>query len=853
MDTHLVGQSMAQIAAFNQSMAIAEFSVDGLLLNANGNYQSILGITTGFKAAKFHHQDFCLTELKDSQAYKTFWNTLCSGTSVSGIVERLKPDGSVCWLEATYAPVLNELAEVSQILKIATDITDRIQAERAQQNNLRMLSLVADASNTAVIISNADSLILYVNAGFSHLFGWTAKEAIHREPIALLSADYDHAMTEQYRQQLRNGHAVEREEILTGKFQQRFWVKVVSNPVHDAEGRWQYTVTTLTDITHAKLHETLQRKALEAMVSEKPLEEVLTIICREVELIAPELAASILRIDEDCCIQPLAAPSLPAHYCQALEGLPIGPSVGSCGTAAWRNEPVVVDDFDTDPLWENYKSLIIPLGYKGCWSTPVHNSRNEVIATFAFYFKQQRTTSATQFYQQLANICTHLCSLALEREQAKTKIRQLAFYDELTGLANRSLLTASTDQAILSCHQKQEPLAMLFIDLDRFKQVNDSLGHPAGDGLLQQVSTKIQQSIRPDDIAGRLSGDEFVVILPGASSTDASTIAERIQNALNQPASLADSGLSTSASIGIALYPENGHDTESLLLRADMAMYQAKSRGRGQYQFFSNELNELVQERLILETALRNAICNDQLELYYQPQIDLKTNCLYGVEALARWRHPEFGDISPTKFIPLAEDCGLIGDLSRWVLLQACKQLSAWRTAGLAVPSVSINLSPTNFHNLELPTLIAETLANHALSAQDLKVELTENVLLDTHPSTMQTIAQVHAQGIRLSMDDFGTGYSSLSYLRRIPVSELKLDRSFVADLEQDHTARAISSAVLGIGKSLQLTVVAEGIETQAQNALLQQQGYPIGQGYLFSKPLSVTHFEAWLHARCQP
>lgn len=847
MVTHLVGQSAAQIAALNQSMALAEFSAEGVLLNANRNYCQLFGITEQMQPGQFHHQTFCYSPYKDSADYHTFWSSLKAGIATSGVVEHRKLDGSRCYLEATYTPVLDAFGQVMQVLKVATDITERLRQERAQQKHMQLLSLVANFNNTAVVISDASSRILYINTGFTRLFGWTANDVIGLEPIALLAAQYDSEQTRHFRDELTAGNAIEIEEILTGKNQQRYWIKVVSNPVTGADGHWQYTVTTLTDITHAKLHETLQRTALEAMVAEKPLEEVLSIICREVEFIAPELTASILRIDEQQCIQPLAAPGMPLQYCQALEGLPIGPDVGSCGTSAWRKEAVIVEDIATDPLWANYKDLILPLGYTGCWSTPVINRQDEVIATFAFYFKKSGTQALPQFYKQLADIGIHLCSLALERESAKVKIRQLAFYDDLTCLANRHLLTARTDQAIAACRQKQEPLAVLFVDVDRFKLVNDSLGHPAGDALLKTVADKIRQSVRPDDIVGRLAGDEFVIIMPCADNAEASSVAERLQNTLNAPLMLADTSVTTSASIGISLYPVDGHDTESLLLRADMAMTQAKSTGRGQYQFFSNELNELVQERLLLEQALRQAINTQQLSLYYQPQTDLKTGRLYGVEALARWHHPELGHISPTRFIPLAEECGLIGELGHWVLTEACKQLADWRQRGIAVPSVSINLSATNFHSLELPELIADTLRHYQLTSRDLKIELTENVLLDTNPSTMRTIEQVHEQGVRLSMDDFGTGYSSLSYLRKIPVSELKLDRSFVLDLEHDHTARAISSAVLGIGKSLQLTVIAEGVETSEQSTLLQQQGYPVGQGYLFARPLSVADFEVWI------
>ena len=435
----------------------------------------------------------------------------------------------------------------------------------------------------------------------------------------------------------------------------------------------------------------------------------------------------------------------------------------------------------------------------------------------------------------------------MEREHARKRIRQLAFYDGLTGLPNRSLLQARADQAIAFAARNDEQLAVLFIDLDRFKQVNDSLGHPAGDELLRSVAARLQHTLRASDIAGRLSGDEFVVVLSQCGADSATDTIERLQALLAEPITLAGKTLAISASIGVAMFPADGRDMETLLHRADMAMYQAKSSGRGCFSFFSIDLNKLAQERLALETALREALQAGDLRLHYQPQVELASGRLYGVEALARWTHAELGEISPARFIPLAEECGLIADLGRWALREACRQLAAWRAKGLHVPAVSVNLSPTSFHNLDLPRMIADTLERNALRPQDLTLELTESILLDTNPSTVKTIAEVHAHGVRLSVDDFGTGYSSLSYLRRLPVSELKLDRSFVADLEHDADARALSSAILGIGKSLHLTVVAEGVETPMQDLMLREQGYPAAQGFLFSRPLAPQDLERWL------
>ena len=600
---------------------------------------------------------------------------------------------------------------------------------------------------------------------------------------------------------------------------------------------------------NSNIYEALQRSVLEAMARDKPLVEVLELVCKEVEQLAPEVTASILQVDEHGVLHALAAPSLPPFYSSKLDGLDIGPSVGSCGTAAWRKEPVLVDDIATDPLWANFKALAVPLGLKACWSTPFFDSEGKVIGTFAFYYKRERSETSAQFHQQLVNACTHLCALAMERERTRVQIRRLAFYDALTGLPNRSMLLAKAEQAISSAARNDDPMAVLFIDLDRFKQVNDSLGHAAGDKLLCAVAERLQSVLRGSDIAGRLSGDEFVAVLPQCSSSHVADMIERLQQKLAQPLQIGDNSFCASASVGVAMYPADGHDMEMLLQRADMAMYQAKKAGRGRYSFFSEELNRLAQERLVLENALRDALAHGGLSLHYQPQVDLHTGKLYGVEALARWNHPQLGSIPPARFIALAEDCGLIGDLGRWALQEACRQLSDWRAKGLQVPAVSVNLSPTNFHNLDLPQMVASTLADHALQPQDLTLEMTESVLLDTNPSTIETINAVHAQGVRLSIDDFGTGYSSLSYLRRLPVNELKLDRSFVADLEEDEAARSLSQAILGIGTSLHLTVVAEGVETSQQHVMLRDQGYPVGQGYLFAKPMSAHDTEQWLQS----
>lgn len=844
-----------QLIALDRVMAIAEFELDGTLRHANANYLQLFGLSHEMALGR-KHRSFCPQALLNSDHYSTIWSNLCAGNSFSGAVERVRGDGRSCWLDATYSPVFDAQGQVRRILKIATDITDRYIKEQAQQEHLTRLTLIADTSDAALIISDKDSRILHVNRGFTRLFGWQNEEALGQAPIGLLAPHLPPEFSETFHSALRAGESVEREEIVEGKSGQRYWVKVISNPILDAQGTWTYTVSMLTDITRSKMHEALQHRVLEALAREQPLTEVLELVCQEVERIAPEVTASVLEVDAQGLLHPLAGASLPTAYSQLLDGQAIGPVAGSCGTAAWRNAPVIVDNIAQDPIWKEYRHLALPLGYQACWSTPICNSQHQPIGTFAFYFREPRAEASREFHQKLIDACTHLCALALERESDRHRIRQLAFYDGLTGMPNRALLRAKAEQAIASAARNHEHLAVLFIDLDRFKQINDSLGHGAGDELLRTTAARLQQVLRANDIVGRLSGDEFAAVLTQCDADQASNTIERLQALVAEPLTIKKTSLTISASIGIAMFPDDGQDLETLLQHADMAMYQAKGIGRGRFCFFSNEMNRFTQEKLMLEMALRKALHDQQLQLLlrmqYQPQIDLMTGELYGVEALARWTHAEMGEIPPARLIALAQEYGLTAELGQWALDEACSQLAKWRRDGVHVPAVSVNLSPSDFQHHDLAQMTADTLHRHGLQTQDLTLELTESILQDANAGTLETLHKIHGQGVRLSVKDFGAGYSSLSYLRRLPVSELKLDPSFVADLEHNEAARSLSGAILGIGKSLHLSVVAEGVETDEQRDMLQRLGYPAAQGFLFAKPLHPSELPDWIARNVQ-
>lgn len=831
--------------ALDRALALAEFALDGQLLFANAKFRALLRLTAADVNAMQHHQ-LCPAGELQAAAGESMWQSLCMGHEFSGVVERVGSDGSHCWLEALYSPVRNQHGVVTHIVMVATEVSQSPD-QLAPKDHLWRLSLVADATDAAIVITDSSSRVVYCNDGFQRMFGWTLSEVQNQKMLELLAQQTPVELFEHLRGDLRRGIPAEIEEVVTGKGGRRYWNKIICNPIMDGLGRWSYTVSVLLDITRTKIHEVLHHRALQAMSQDLPLMKVLEVVCEEVERVAPDVCASILQVDEQGLLHPMASPSLPFSYSAQLDGVAIGPTVGSCGTAAWRKNPVLVTDIATDPLWADFKHLILPLGYTVCWSTPILQKDGKVLGTFAFYYRENGPSVASGFHQQLVQACTDLCALAMERELARQRIQQLAFYDPLTGLPNRRLLETQVAQLLDTAEKSGQAVAVLYVDLDRFKSINDSFGHVTGDAALSEVATRVRELVRQSGVAGRLPGDEFIVAVTLEDGEEVNILIERWQAHLMRPLYLPHAQLELSVSLGVAMSPQDGTAMTSLIHRAEMALHEAKIGGTGRVGFFSLALSRAAEERLALEKALREALQAGSLELHYQPQIELATGRLYGLEALARWRHPSLGFISPSRFIPLAEECGLIGALSRWVVNEACEQLAQWRREGLTVPAVAVNLSASNFHNLELPSLVAQVLARHGLQPSDLIVELTESTLLDNHSSTLLTIERLHAQGVRVSMDDFGTGYSSLSYLRRLPITELKLDRSFVADLEHAMTARALSAAILGIGNSLGLVVIAEGVETLAQKEILQAQGYPVVQGYWFAKPMAAQELPAWL------
>jgi diguanylate cyclase (GGDEF)-like protein/PAS domain S-box-containing protein len=437
------------------------------------------------------------------------------------------------------------------------------------------------------------------------------------------------------------------------------------------------------------------------------------------------------------------------------------------------------------------------------------------------------------------------------RKAAEARIQYLATHDELTGLPNRALFTEMLARAIEAAQSNGGQCALIFVDLDRFKIVNDSLGHDAGDGLLKEVARRMVQAVGSAAVTARFGGDEFVVLLEDVPDrAAAAAAASGILATLLEPVRVMDYDCRVTASIGIAMFPQDGREISTLMKHADMAMYLAKDEGKNNFQFYSSIIAPMSVERIVLETHLTNALHRGEFSLQYQAKIAIATGRICGVEALLRWHNPQLGNVPPGAFIPVAEDNGLIVPIGRWVLKTACRQCSAWRRLGLPALGMAVNLSPRQFKDPGLARDVTEALQDSGIDPALLELEITEGMIMNGIEQAAQAATAIKALGVRLAIDDFGTGYSSLSQLRRFPIDTLKIDRSFIQELPQNSGDMAITEAIISLGKALGVNVIAEGVETPEQEAFLRSRGCDEIQGFLYSQPcppdLFVRFFQQW-------
>ncbi|HEY4279571.1 MAG TPA: EAL domain-containing protein [Conexibacter sp.] len=584
----------------------------------------------------------------------------------------------------------------------------------------------------------------------------------------------------------------------------------------------------------------------ELIAHEAPLSRVLAELVLGIERQSNGMLGSILLLDaSDGTLHHGAAPSLPPGYTSALDGSKIGPDEGSCGSAAFTAGEVIVNDIDRDPRWRRYRELAREHGLRACWSVPVVNASEEVLGTFALYYAEPRAPRGEELL--LLRRASRLAAIAIERTRTSSELKRLATHDMLTDLPNRTLLIDRLTHALARSLRHGGEVAVIFCDLDDFTLLNESLGHELGDWVLCHVAQRLSGAVRPGDTVARFGADKFVVVADGMNAGTAHTLADRLHAALQPPLVHPHEGeLTVSATLGVAL--ANAHTFPSdALRRADSALYDAKRSGVPT-RLYSAELRRRATEQLQLHGALRRALQRDELRLAYQPVIELASGDVIAVEALMRWDNPQLGSVSPARFIPAAEETGLIVELGDWALETAAAQARAWSDAGVPV-AVAVNISSRQLVDPALARRVEATLARVGLDPRSLIVEVTETALIEQDVQAAASLEALNALGAHVALDDFGTGYSSFARLRRLPIEVVKIDREFVSGLGVDPDASAIVTAMVALAQALDLVVTAEGVETEAQLEQLRALGCTCVQGYLLGRPQSAAKTTELLHA----
>lgn len=851
---------------------------------------------------------------------------------------------------------------------------DALDALRANEQHFRAYF---ERSMLGMAASRSDRSWIEVNPALCDMLGYTAEELLTVTWEDLTHPDDLEANRTLFKQ-LLDGTIDEfvLEKRFIQKSQSLIDAHLAVRAVRNADGSLAYAVSLIEDISLRKLaerREKMRRHSLEKVARGDSLKEIMEQVIESAESIYPSSMCSILLMDKKGKhLLSGVAPSLPDFFNKAIHGVEIGMAVGSCGTAAFSGERVVVGDIASHPYWKGYKDIAAKAGLGSCWSEPIRSASGKVLGTFAIY----RGEPSLPDEQEIALIesAANLVSIAIERIHAEeelhlasslyinsaeavlvtdadnrivalnpafTKItgytleeiggkdpsllhsgRQTtdflqaiwddvahrgfwqgevwarrktgeafptwltinvirndkgdiqrhvvmgsditdkvrsdeliwrqANYDFLTDLPNRYMFQNRLEQEIQKCQRQNSLLALLFIDLDHFKDVNDTLGHAVGDKLLIKAAERIEGCVRDSDTVARMGGDEFTVILPALKGTiDGERVAEQIISSLAEPYSINDEIIYAQASIGITFCPNDTSEADQLISNADQAMYASKAAGRNRLSYFTQSLHDEAQNRLRLISDMRLAIENQQFELHFQPIIDLATGLTRKAEALIRWNHPERGMISPAEFIPLAEETGLIVGIGDWVFREAAAKAMRWVELFNTGLQVSVNMSPVQFQSDALNiTDWLNYLKTLGLDEKHLSVEITEGLLLNASKSVAKKLLQFRDAGIQVAIDDFGVGYSALSYLRRFDIDYLKIDQSFIRNLETEQNDLVLCEAIVIIAHKLGLKVIAEGVETQGQRRLLLDIGCDYGQGYFFSRPLPAAKFEAFLEKK---
>jgi diguanylate cyclase (GGDEF)-like protein/PAS domain S-box-containing protein len=800
------------LMAVDQNPATVYISdLDGRIEYVNDQFVETTGYT---RAEAIGQNSRMLRPLgSDDAVYRDLWQTVEAGRSWRGELQTRRRDGTLCWDRTLISPIKDRDGMITNYMAIKENISElREVMNRFQESESRFLGAMSVMVEGLAIMS-PDGNFVYANRAANEFMGGPEGGLQGRRPqeLALERLREDGSLWPVEETPalvtLREGRGVYG-AVLGFRYPDRTirWMEVNTTSLRTGQDERWGVVMTLSDITARRRAEEQLKLAFEA------------IKCSGEGILVTDSERRILSAN-------------PAF--EAVTGFAAAELIGK--TPAFFASERCDEGF--------YSAMDELLERTGHWQGEVWNQRKDGEA-----YPEWLGVSAVRGDDGRAKNYVYIFSDMTERKAAQRRIEFLAHHDPLTGLPNRLLLRDRVEQARTLAGRLHSRVALLFLDLDHFKTINDSLGHPVGDDLLKAVVERLKHCVRESDTISRQGGDEFIILLNDVRDSEAvARVADKIQQRMAEPFVLGNHSLSSTFSIGIALYPDDGEDFDSLLQKADTAMYHAKESGRNNHRFFTAQMNLQVVEHMTLQTQLRLAIENQEFVLHYQPQMDLSDGRIYGVEALIRWNSPENGLIEPGKFIEVAEDSGLIVPIGAWVLNEACRQARAWQDAGLPPFVVAVNLSAVQFKRLDLVATVINALVISDLDAQWLELELTESILIQDAEATLDAVRRLKALGVRLSVDDFGTGYSSLTYLKRFAVDKLKIDQSFIRDLATDPDDAAIVRAIIQMARSLKLKTIAEGVESEELIGLLQAFQCDEIQGYWFARPMPADQLAAFV------
>jgi len=724
-----------------------------------------------------------------------------------------RKDGSLLWVTLNAHTVLSSHG-VIYFEGFVYDITERrIAEERLASANAQRKAVLDAATQVSIIATDPDGTISVFNSGAERMLGYSADEMIGRRSLLDLHVAWQLeqqalSLSSEFRQDIGgfdvlslraaiHGHE-EREWTYIAKGGHQVSVLVSVTSIRSDDGQITGFLHVGTDISERKQSEETLRTQAAAITS----------------------SMDGIGILDDRLDFTYSNDALAKLFGHADPSSIVGTNL--C-------------DLYEPPEQVRFVTTILPIvQQRGRWRGEATGLRRDGVS-----FPQEISLTAIDGGGLVAVVRD-----ITERTYAEEQIKHLAYHDALTGLPNRLLFKDRVTVALSHAQRNSSRLAVLFLDLDRFKVINDSLGHNVGDQLLQEVASRVQSCLRDSDTVARLGGDEFTILLPSLiDSDDAAPVAQKILDAIRAPFHIEQRELFTSTSIGISLYPEDAADAETLIKNADTAMYQAKEQGRDNYQLFNAYVNARALQRIALEHGLRRALINEEFDVFFQPIVDLRTGVVTGMEALLRWNHPELGSVPPSTFIPLAESTGIMMPIGAWALRQACLRAKEWQNAGFRNLSLAVNLSVTQLQSVDLVQRVRAALDETGLPADQLELEITESTAMQSPEISLRVLSELKKLGIRISLDDFGTGHSSLAYLKRLPIDTVKIDQSFVRDIDADPNSAAIVTAIIAMAHSLRLKVIAEGVEHEEQAMFLRRYGCDLMQGYLFTKPVPAHEF----------